>query len=172
MDYLEERGEIESRTRVELLGNRLVLIAPTEYPEKVKIKPGFNISDLLGDSRLAMGDPDHVPAGIYARQALESLGVWDGLKDKAARSKDVRAALALVERGEARLGVVYSTDARITDKVVVVGLFPEETHPPIRYPAAIIKGRSSSEAKEFMEFLKSDHGARIFGKYGFTSLVP
>lgn len=170
MDYLEDKGEIEEGTRIELLGNSVVLISPASSKAEVKIQPGFKLAEILGPGKLAMGDPDHVPAGIYAKQALETLGVWETVKSKVARSKDVRAALALVERGEAPLGIVYSTDAKITEKVKVVGIFPENSHPPVRYPVAIVKGGASKEALELLGFMKGKKAGKIFEKYGFTFL--
>ncbi len=170
MDYLEDKGEIEEGTRTELLGNSVVLISPVSSMVEVKIQPGFKLAEILGPGKLAMGDPDHVPAGIYAKQALETLGVWETVKSKVARSKDVRAALALVERAEAPLGIVYSTDAKITEKVRVIGTFPENSHPPVRYPVAIVKGNATKEAMELFGFMKSKEAGEIFEKYGFTFL--
>jgi molybdate transport system substrate-binding protein len=169
MDYLETRKMIEPDTRFDLLGNRIVLIAPKGSPiNRIDIRPGFDLVKLLSDGRLAMGDPDHVPAGIYGMQALEKLGVWSSIEKRVARAKDVRAALALVERGETPLGLVYSTDAAISDKVKVVGVFPNESHPPIVYPAAIVAGRKSDVAGRFIGFLKSPEAKAVFEKYGFT----
>lgn len=133
----------------DLLGNRIVLIAPLDSKVTVDIAPGFDLAGLLGEDKLAMGDPDHVPAGIYGKQSLESLGVWKPVAPSAARSKDVRAALALVARGEVPLGIVYATDAAITKKVKVVGMFPEDSHPPITYPAAIVAGKATPATKAF-----------------------
>lgn len=169
MDYLEEKKLIDSATRTDLLGNRIVLITPAGSKlDQVDISPHFDLAGLLADGKLAMGDPDHVPAGMYGKKALETLGVWQGIQDRVARAKDVRAALALVERGEAPLGVVYATDAAITDKVKVVGTFPENSHPPIVYPVALVAGEESQAAKSFLEFLKTPESKDIFEKYGFT----
>ncbi|MDY0039963.1 MAG: molybdate ABC transporter substrate-binding protein [Desulforhabdus sp.] len=169
MDYLEEKKMIDGASRFDLLGNRIVLIAPAEAgPDKVAIGSGFDLSGLLGDGRLAMGDPEHVPAGIYGRQALEKLGVWESIKGKVARCKDVRAALVLVERGEAPLGIVYATDAAVSEKIKVVGYFPEDSHSPIVYPVALVAGGETSAAKRFMDFLKTSQAKTIFEKYGFT----
>ncbi len=124
MYYLEEKEMITGGTRVDLLGNRIVLIAPRDTAfDRVRIAPGFDLAELIGSGRLSMGDPDHVPAGIYGLQALESLGTWSAVQSRVARAKDVRAALALVERGEAPVGVVYATDAAISTKVKIVGTF-------------------------------------------------
>jgi molybdate transport system substrate-binding protein len=123
---------------------------------------------MLGEDKLAMGDPDHVPAGMYGKQAMESLGIWAAVSPKVARAKDVRAALVLVERGEAPLGVVYATDAAITPKVRVVAAFPEATHPPITYPVALVKDKGTPTAKAFLEFLRSPEARAVFEKYGFS----
>lgn len=171
MNYLDERKLIEPGSRFDLLSNKLVLIAPADSPTKeVKITPKFELSKLLGSGKLATGDPDHVPAGKYAKAALEKLGVWSDVESKLARAADVRGALTLVERGEAPLGIVYSTDAAITPKVKVVGVFPAVTHPKIVYPAALIAGKASAAAKKFLEFLKTPESKAVFEKYGFTTL--
>ncbi len=169
MDYLEEKGMIEKGTRIDLLSNRIVLIVPADSAVKeVLIGPGFDLPALLGDGRLSMGDPDHVPAGIYGKQALESLGVWTSVESRVARAKDVRAALTLVELGEAPVGLVYATDAAISDKVRVVGTFPETSHPPIVYPVAVVAGKPSPAAERFMALLQSPEARAIFEKYGFS----
>ncbi len=171
MNYLQERKLIEPESRFDLLANRLVLIAPTDSSvNKVEIAPKFDIAQLLGNGKLSVGDPDHVPAGKYAKAALQKLGAWTQMENKLARAADVRGALALVERGEAAFGIVYSTDAAITTKVKVVGVFPEDTHPKIVYPTALIAGKSSAVAKKFFEFLKSPESKAVFQKYGFTTL--
>lgn len=168
MDYLEQKHLIAPGSRIDLLGNRIVLIAPLEGAVgKIDVKPGFPLNEALGDGRLAMGDPDHVPAGIYGKQALGFLGVWDHVKAKLAPMKDVRAALALVERGEVPLGQVYATDAAISKKVRVVGAFPVDSHPPIVYPLAVIAGQGNPDVKRFMDFLRSPQSADIFKRYGF-----
>jgi len=169
MDYLQEKKMIDSGTRTNLLGNRIVLIAPADSKlGAVDIAPHFDLARLLADGKLAMGDPDHVPAGMYGKKALEALGAWQGVQDRVARAKDVRAALALVERGEAPLGVVYGTDAAITDRVKVVGTFPAKSHPPIVYPVALVAGAETPVAKSFLQFLKAPEAKAIFEKYGFT----
>ena len=168
VDYLDEKGLIEPGSRFDLLGNRIVLIATLDNPIGIRIEPHFKLADLLGHERLAMGDPDHVPAGIYGKQALEFLGVWDSVKGKVARAKDVRAALALVEKGETPLGVVYATDAAIfSSKVRIVGIFPKSSHPPISYPVAIVSGRKRALTEAFLSFLKSSEARAVFEKYGF-----
>lgn len=169
MDYLEEKDLIDPASRYNLLGNRIVLIAPIGNPlDKVNIEPNFKLDALLDGGYLAMGDPDHVPAGIYGKQALEALGVWDHIRNRVARQKDVRSALALVEREEVSLGVVYATDAAVTKKVKVVAIFPESSHSAIVYPVALVKGGETPAAKRFLEFLTSGDARAVFEKYGFT----
>ena len=170
MDYLEKKERIVNQTRFDLLGNRIVLIAPKDSRlDKIDIKPDLDLSALLGkDGRLSMGDPGHVPAGIYGKKAMEKLGIFDAVKDRLAPMKDVRAALVLVERGEAPLGQVYATDAAISKKVKVVGVFPEDSHPPIVYPVAAVKDGKTAEAAKFLEFLKSPEAKAVFEKYGFS----
>lgn len=168
MNYLAEKQSIEPQSRFDLLGNKIVLIAPVSSTVKITVGPKFDLAKVLGNEKLAMGDPDHVPAGIYGKQALIKLEVWKDVESKVARAKDVRAALALVERGEAPLGIVYSTDAAITKKVKVVGVFPEDSHPPIVYPVALVKGKATPIAKSYLEFLKSADAKTVFEKYGFS----
>ena len=169
MDYLAAKDLIDPASRYDLLGNRIVLVAPAEsLLNNVDVGRDFRLKELLDGGYLAMGDPDHVPAGIYGKQALQALGVWDEIDDRVARQKDVRSALALVERGEVTLGVVYATDAIITKKVKVVGVFPENSHPPIVYPVAIVMGSETPAAVKFLEFLKSGKSRAVFEKYGFT----
>ncbi len=169
MDYLAKRHMIDPATRFDLLGNKLVLIAPTSSELKnVSITQGFDLAGLLKGGKLAMGDPAHVPAGIYGEEALKTLGVWASVAKNVARSRDVRAALALVERGEVPLGIVYATDAAITNKVKVVGVFPESSHPPIVYPIVMIKGAKTPVTLSFLKFLKTPAAKAIFEKYGFT----
>nr|CBX28308.1 Molybdate-binding periplasmic protein [uncultured Desulfobacterium sp.] len=171
MDYLEEKQMINSSSRFNLLSNRIVLIVPADSSiKKIDIKANFDLSKLLGNGYLSMGDPDHVPAGIYGKQSLENLGVWGSIKNKVARSKDVRTALMLVERGESPVGIVYATDAAITKKVRIAGMFPKESHSPILYPAALVAGRQTPAALDFMKFLKTPEARVIFEKYGFTVL--
>jgi molybdate transport system substrate-binding protein len=168
MDYLANKKLIDPATRTNLLGNNLVMIAPVDSKvDKVDIAPGFKLSGLLAGGKLAMGDPAHVPAGIYGKQALESLGVWKSVEGSVARASNVREALLLVERSEAPYGIVYATDAAISKKVKVVGVFPENTHPPIIYPAALVIGQETPEAKSFLAFIKTPEAQAIFEKYGF-----
>lgn len=165
MSFLDDKGMIEYKT--DILGNRLVLIAPAESDLKINIQPGFKILEILGKERIAMGDPEHVPAGIYGKQALTHLGVWEQIAPLVVRAKDVRTALVFVERGETPLGIVYATDAAITDKVGVVGVFPEYSHPPIVYQAGIVKENDSKTARKFLSFLKSSEAEAVFNRYGF-----
>jgi molybdate transport system substrate-binding protein len=171
MNYLEDRKLIEPGSRFDLLSNKLVLIAPSDSSiNKVEIGPKVDLSKLLENGKLATGDPDHVPVGKYAKAALEKLGVWNDIVSKLARAADVRGALTLVERGEASLGIVYATDAAITPKVKVVGVFPADTHPKIVYPTAVIAGKATAAAKGLIEFLKTPESKAVFEKYGFTTL--
>jgi molybdate transport system substrate-binding protein len=170
MDYLEERGLIRDGSRADLLSNGLVLVAPLESDTAIEIAPGFDLVAALDGGLLAMGDPDHVPAGIYGRAALESLGVWGAVAPHVARADNVRAALALVARGEAPLGVVYRSDALADADVEVVGEFPRESHPPIIYPIAIVAGSEHPEATDLFELLRSEAAAGIFERFGFTIL--
>lgn len=169
MDYLEEKNAIDKAGRFDLLGNRIVLIAPKQSPIKtVAIRSGLALAPMLGsDGRLSMADPEHVPVGIYGKKALESLGLWEQVEDRLAPMKDVRAALVLVERGEAPLGVVYATDAAISKNVRLLGTFPLNSHPPIVYPVAAVSGGKSDAAGAFMEFLKTSQAREVFEKYGF-----
>ena len=168
MDYLEKAGAVVPGSRFNLLRNRLVLIAPAGSTLKpTEINRDLPLASLLGDGRLALGDPSHVPAGIYAKQALTSLGFWPQVETKVAAAANVRAALALVETGEAPLGVVYATDAAISRKVKVLGAFPADSHPPIVYPAVVVKGHDSPLARSYLAFLRSPAAAAVCRKYGF-----
>lgn len=168
MDYLDQREMIIKESRTNLLGNSLVLIAPDSSSLKVVLKPGTDLGGLLSGGLLAAGDPDHVPAGKYARAALEKLGIWKNIEGRIARTNDVRAALALVERAECPLGIVYATDAASSEKVKVVGAFPADSYPPVVYPAALVKDKGTSAARSLLEFLKSPAAKPIFEKHGFT----
>jgi len=138
MDYGEKRNLIKNDTRFDLLGNRLVLIAPKDSKiGDVKIAPGFDLAGLAGNGRIATGDVRAVPAGLYAKAALEKLGVWASVESKMAMAENVRAALVLVARGEAPLGIVYATDAKVEPGVKIIAVFPEDSHPPIVYPVAL-----------------------------------
>jgi molybdate transport system substrate-binding protein len=170
MDYLEERDLVQSGSRADLLGNGLVLVAPRDADIRLEIAPGFDLLGALVGGRLAMGDPDHVPAGTYGRAALESLGVWHEVAPHVARADNVRAALALVARGEAPLGVVYRSDAAADATVRVVDGFPPDSHPPIIYPLAIMAESKHPAAVELVAFLKSESAAAAFERFGFAVL--
>ena len=172
MDYLGERAAIDPGSRGDLLGNRLVLVAPAKRPLSLTIDPGFPLAAALGEDRLALGDPAHVPAGSYAKAALEALGVWPAIAPKAVYTGDVRAALALAEQGEVAAAVVYATDATRSRKVHVAGTFPAETHPPIVYPLARVAGRDRPAVRAFQAFLRGPRAAAIFRAHGFATLAP
>lgn len=167
MDYLEKRGLVQSATRRNLVGNRLVLVAPVKRPQTLRIEPGFAIVQALDGGRIALAEPNSVPAGKYAKAAFEKLGVWNQISDRVAAAANVRAALALVARGEAPLGAVYQTDARAEPAVMVAGVFPEDTHPPIVYPIAALKDAREG-ASQFIEFLVGRDAGAIFDKHGFA----
>jgi molybdate transport system substrate-binding protein len=169
MDYLQQRNLVRPETRHDVVGNRLVLIAPMDSTVKVRIAPGFDLGAALGSGRLATGDPDSVPVGRYARAALTKLGAWDKIEPRLVRAENVRAALAFVARGEAVLGIVYATDARAEKNVRIVDVFPEDSHPPIRYPIAATS-TAGPEAARFVEFVRSRESRKIFEKYGFQPL--
>ncbi|HTD89863.1 MAG TPA: molybdate ABC transporter substrate-binding protein [Burkholderiales bacterium] len=167
MDYVEKRSLIKPASRQNLLRNRLVLIAPADSTTTLKIAPGFALASALGKERLAMADPDSVPAGKYGKASLEALGVWKDVQSRVAAAENVRAALLLVARGETPFGIVYSTDAAVEPKVRVVGQFPENTHPPIIYPAALVATSKSAAAASFLTSLNQPAARLIFEKYGF-----
>nr|WP_298413366.1 molybdate ABC transporter substrate-binding protein [uncultured Halomonas sp.] len=170
MNWLPDQG-IELDSRINLLQNHLVLIAPKgrDLPAFTPGNDGKLISLLDGQERLSVGDPDHVPAGIYSRQALQSLGEWDALESRLARADNVRAALALVEREETPLGIVYRTDAKASDKVDQLGLFPDDSHAPIVYPLALVNLPASESAQAFRQWLESDEALAIFADFGFAA---
>ncbi len=172
MDYVATRGLIRADSRVNLLGNRLVLVAPASRTgPATKIEQGFPLARTLGNERLAVADPVTVPAGKYARAALMSLGVWDSVAAKLAPAENVRAALLLVSRGETPLGIVYATDAAADRGVAVVGEFPASTHPPIVYPAALTSV-SSPAAVQVLAFLRGTVAAATFTRQGFSISLP
>ena len=172
MDYGVENKLIKEASRVNLLGNTLVLIAPKASKiGKVTIAPGFDLARLAGDGRIATGDVKAVPVGLYAKDALEKLGIWAAVAPKMAMTSNVRAALVLVARGEAPLGIVYSTDANVEPGVKIVGVFPEDSHPPIVYPVGATMN-SKPETAAYLAFLRSSAALTIFGRYGFATLVP
>jgi molybdate transport system substrate-binding protein len=167
MDYLQTRNLIQRGTRHDALGNRLVLIAPADSKIKLKIEPRFPLAKALGTGRLATGDPDSVPVGRYARQALTTLGVWSEVADRMVRADSVRSALAFVDRGEALLGIVYETDALIDKQVRVVDVFPAGSHPPIVYPIALTSA-AKPNADKFIAYIRGPAGDVAFKAYGFT----
>ena len=168
MDYLQQRNLIKVDTRSNLLGNRIVLIAPRASNASAKIGPGFNLAGLLGSGRLAMADTNAVPAGKYGKASLEALGVWSTVQDKVAQAENVRAALLLVSRAEAPLGIVYQTDAAADPNVKIVDAFPANTHPAIVYPIALTASGSNPDAAAFLAYLKSAKARPLFEKQGFT----
>lgn len=171
MDYGAQRNLVQNDTRINLLGNRLVLIAPKDSKiGDVTIAPGFDLAALAGNGRIATGDVRAVPAGLYAKAALEKLGSWAAVEPKLAMAENVRAALILVVRGEAPLGIVYATDAMVEPNVKTVGVFPEDSHPPIVYPAALT-ANAKPDAAQYLAFLRSQAAKSIFDSYGFIFLI-
>jgi molybdate transport system substrate-binding protein len=166
MDYVDKKSLVEKPH--ELLGNRLVLIAAKDNPLTLKIEPGVKLAELLAGGKLAVGDPSNVPAGIYAKEALTKLKIWESVEPKLAPAADVRAALILVSRGEAPLGIVYETDAKVDPKVRIVDTFPDDSHKPILYPVAVVKTSKNPDAAKFVTYLSSPAAKEIFVKYGFT----
>jgi len=169
MDYLQTRNLIQPGTRHDVLGNRLVLIAPADSPLELEIEAHFPLLAALGKGRLSTGDPDSVPVGRYAREALGKLGVWDEIMDRLIRADSVRSALAFVDRGEAPLGIVYETDALIDKNVRMVGVFPAASHQPIVYPIALT-GTARADAARFVAYVRGPAAAATFKAYGFTPL--
>jgi molybdate transport system substrate-binding protein len=167
MDYAAQRNLLRAGTRFNLLRNLLVLIAPASSTTTLKIAPGFSLAAALGNGKLAMANPDSVPAGKYGKSALEKLGVWASVQDKVARGENVRSALAFVSRGEALFGIVYNTDALADKGVKVVDTFPQDSYPPIIYPAALIATSRSPAAQAFLDYLRTPAAAQIWAKYGF-----
>ena len=169
MDHLAAKQLLDAGSRADLLGNRIVLIVPKDSPvQTLAVTPQLNLKDILGaDGRLSVGDPAHVPVGSYAKAALEHLQLWPQVENRLAPAKDVRAGLALVERGESPLGIVYASDAGISDKVRIVGTFPADSHPKVDYPIAAIKGPNSASARAFIAFLRGAQARAVWAKYGF-----
>ena len=170
MDYLAGKKLIKPETRTNLLGNKIVLIAPASSKLKVDVAPNFPLAKLLGDGRLAMADPNAVPAGKYGKASLEALGVWSSVAGKVAPAENVRAALLYVSRNEAPLGIVYQTDAAADKGVKVVGTFPDSSHKPIIYPIAVTANSTNPAATAYLAFLHSPAARRAFEKQGFTML--
>jgi molybdate transport system substrate-binding protein len=169
MDYLQSRNLIQMATRHDVVGNRLVLVAPAGSTVQLKIAPHFALAAALGKGRLATGDPDSVPVGRYARSALMSLGIWSDIVDRLVRAENVRSALAFVDRDEVPFGIVYETDALIDKKVRIVDVFPDNTHLPITYPIALTRVAGPGAAK-FIDYVRGPAGEAAFRKYGFVPL--
>jgi molybdate transport system substrate-binding protein len=172
MDYLARKNLIKPDTRANLLGNRLVLIAPRGKARPVEIKRGFDLARLLGDGRLSMANVDAVPAGKYGKAALEKLGLWASVSGRLAQAENVRAALLLVSRGETPAGIVYRTDAAADPSVEIIGTFPEDTHPPIIYPIALTADGTHPDAAALLAYIRSAKVRPIFEAQGFTVLSP
>jgi molybdate transport system substrate-binding protein len=171
MDYAAGKKNINEQTRVNLLGNSIVLIAPKDSKiDNIAIGPGFDLAKLAGDGKITTGDVKAVPVGKYAKAALEKLGAWQAAEPKFAMAENVRAALTLVARGEAALGIVYSTDAKVEPGVKVVGTFPPDSHPAIIYPVAATS-TAKAEAADYIAFLRSSAAKTVLEKYGFTYLI-
>jgi molybdate transport system substrate-binding protein len=173
MTYLEDNKLIDGATRIGMFGNGLVLVtARSSKADEVDLAKGFDLAGLIGDGKLAVGDPDHVPAGIYAKQAMQALGLWESMQTKLARADNVRSALALVSRGEAPYGIVYSSDAVADKGVKVVGAFPEDSHPKIVYPVAVTAdAKNPAGAKALLAFLRTPEAVKIYESYGFRVLA-
>lgn len=172
MDFLAAKDLIRTDSRVNLLGNRLVLIAPASSAlGQVTIGEGFDIARLAGTGRIAVADVRAVPAGLYAKAALQALGAWTAAEPKLAMGENVRATLAYVARNEVPLGIVYATDAKVEPKVKVIGTFPEDSHPPVTYPVAAVKGSRNSAVDSYLSFLRTHRARTIFERFGFTDLV-
>jgi molybdate transport system substrate-binding protein len=171
MDDVAAHGLIRTGSRVDLLGNQLVLIAPRGSALPADITPGPALLAALGDGHWVTGDPDAVPVGRYAQAALRHVGQWDALAPRLVRADNVRAALALVARGEVAFGIVYATDARVEPQVRIIGSFPAGSHPPITYPVALLRN-SGAAAADFLRYLRSPAAAAVFRRYGFVTLNP
>jgi molybdate transport system substrate-binding protein len=167
MDYVAKKNLIKPESRANLLGNRIVLIAPKDKAQAVDIRPGFDLAKVLGGGRLAMANVDTVPAGKYGKAALEKLGVWGSVADKVAQTENVRAALLLVSRAEAPAGIVYQTDAAADPNVKIIGSFPENTHPPIIYPVALTT-KAGPDAAAFLAHIRGAKARPLFEAQGFT----
>jgi molybdate transport system substrate-binding protein len=171
MDYAAGKNLIRPDSRFNLLGNKIVLIAPRDSRTTTLALTGGDLAKALAGGKLSMGNVDAVPAGKYGKAALEKLGAWTSVKDSIAQAENVRAALLLVARGEAPLGIVYGTDAAAEPGVKVVATFPEDSHPPITYPAALTRESKNADAKSFLDFLRSAKARAVFEKQGFTVLA-
>ncbi len=168
MNHLAIHNLVAVGTRTDLLGNALVLVVPADQPRHVTLGPDLDLAALLGPGgRLAIGDPAHVPAGIYAEQALRKLALWDHVAARLARAEDVRSALLLVERGEVPAGIVYATDAAVSKNVTVAGTFPASSHDPITYPFAVVKSGDTPDARALLTFLQGPEARAAFARRGF-----
>ena len=172
MDWADRRHLVASATRRNLLGNTLVLVMPKDSVKPVTISASLDLNALLGaDGRIATGDPASVPAGIYAKQAFTTLGLWDKAQPRIAGADSVRSALLLVSRHEAPVGIVYATDAAVDPGVAVAGVFPEDSHPPIVYPFAVATAGDTPEARKLLDFLAGPDASAVFAKRGFKLLA-
>ncbi|HUL89305.1 MAG TPA: molybdate ABC transporter substrate-binding protein [Pseudolabrys sp.] len=170
MDYVTGKNLIKADTRINLLGNKLVLIAGKDSKiGNVKIEQGFDIARLAGDGRIAIADVKAVPAGLYAKAALERLGAWQAAEPKLAQAENVRATLAFVARGETPIGIVYETDAKVEPNVRIAGVFPDDSYPPVIYPVAAT-ANARAEVTRYLQFLRSSDAKSVFEKYGFSYL--
>jgi molybdate transport system substrate-binding protein len=176
MKYVADKQLIRADSNKDLLGNELVLVAKADDNVAVKLAPGVDLAGAIGSSHLAMGEVKSVPAGKYGKAALEKLGIWDKVQSKVVGAENVRAALKLVALGEAKFGIVYASDAKVEKQVRVVDTFPEDSHPPIVYPAAVTKTADARQdggavqAQAYLDYLRSDEASAVFTKYGFTPL--
>jgi molybdate transport system substrate-binding protein len=170
MDYVAQKQLIVAASRTDVLTNHLALVAPAASTATLNIRKGFALAAALGDGRLAIAGPE-VPAGKYGRASLQALGVWDAVKDHLAPAENVRGALAFVAQGEAPLGIVYDTDARSEPKVKIVGLFPDDSHPRIVYPAALVAASKNAAGATYLAFLHGPQASAIFQRYGFIVLA-
>ena len=172
MDYVAQKKLIKPDTRVNLLGNKLVLIAPADTKiDTVTIAKPFDIAKLAGDGRIAVADVKAVPAGLYAKAALENLDGWKAAEPKLAMAENVRATLAFVARGETPIGIVYATDAKVEPKVKIIGIFPDGSHPPVVYPVAALSTTANAATLTYLDFLRTAPAKAIFEKYGFSFLI-
>ncbi|HEY1505365.1 MAG TPA: molybdate ABC transporter substrate-binding protein [Stellaceae bacterium] len=171
MNDVQKNNKIKTDTRFDYLGNVLVMVEPADSTTKIEITQGFPLATMLGNEKLAMADPDSVPAGMYGKAALQKLGVWDAVEPKIARAQDVRGALLFVSRKESPFGIVYQTDAAADKGVKIAGVFPANTYPPIIYPAAITASSKNPDAAKFLAYLKSDAAKPFFTQQGFAILT-
>jgi molybdate transport system substrate-binding protein len=170
MNYLQDRKLIDTGSRVDILGNSLVLITPLNSDLKIKIAKGFNLAELLKGKRIAMGDPDHTAVGIYAKESLTNLGVWSQIEPMLARADSVRASLAMVERGEVGAGILFGTEAAVSKNVRLVDTFPAESHKAITYPVALLAKARVADARTFVSYLKTLEAEEVFRQFGFNLL--